>query len=212
MGRERERSLWKISRFSSRAAIVRRAFRSARVAAFPGGPAPAAPRTEPGTGQAQWAAAGGSPSSGLRRRPSPPGPSEAISSFSGGNGGPQQGHWTSQEQACEGRVWSEVSTGSEATGFEEEEGDSWFYVTCVCGRRQHPRRFAQGFGGQKVRLGVWLVTVGWSKGTEGAGWPGDHWLPLPAPLPPEGEKPVSEHPLPAGTVTEGSSLQRTERP
>ncbi|XP_073650039.1 actin filament-associated protein 1-like 2 isoform X15 [Tursiops truncatus] len=134
------------------AAIVRRAFRSARVAAFPGGPAPAAPRTEPGTGQAQWAAAGGSPSSGLRRRPSPPGPSEAISSLSGGNGGPQQGHWTSQEQACEGRVWSEVSTGSEATGFEEEEGDSWFYVTCVCGRRQHPRRLAQGFGGRKVRL------------------------------------------------------------
>ena len=43
----------------------------------------------------------------------------------------------------------------------------------------------RGLGGRKVCLGVWLVPVGWSEGTEGAGWPGDRWLLLPAPLLPK---------------------------
>ena len=74
--------------------------------------------------------------------------------------------------------------GSEMTGFEEERGETRFHIICVCDQRQHPRRSAQRFRGQKGCLGLWLVAMGWFQGAGRGG------LFLPAAHPPKGAKPV----------------------
>ena len=52
---------------------------------------------------------------------------------------PRGQHGFSQEPTSEDSVWSEVSVGSEMTGFEEERGETRFHVICVCDQRQHSR-------------------------------------------------------------------------
>lgn len=78
---------------------------------------------------------------------------------------PRGQHWSSQEPTSKDSVWSEVSVGSETTGFVEERGDTWFHAICVCDQGQHPRHSTQRFRGRKVCLGLQSVAVGWFQGT-----------------------------------------------
>ena len=113
---------------------------------------------------------------------------------------PQGQHWSSQEPASEDSVWSEVSVGSEMTGFVEERGNTWFHAICVCDQRQHPRHSAPWFRGRKVCLGLQLVAMGWFQGTgrDGEAGLGPTGCSCPLPALPKEQSLFRSIPCPAG--------------
>lgn len=113
---------------------------------------------------------------------------------------PRGQHWSSQEPTSEDSVWSEVSVGSEMTGFVEERGDTWFHAFCVGDQRQHPRHSAQRFRGRKVSLGLQSVAAGWFQGTGRGGEAGLGPTGCSCPLPalPKEQSLFRSIPCPAG--------------